>query len=76
MSASNPDQSADWQRACVKAMLARSARTDPADAKRLAAAASMVAKFRAMDPALAAAELLVHPAVRPGIKAVGARAAA
>ena len=58
-----------WQRDCVKAMLARSARTDPVDAKRMAAAACSVAKFRAMAPELAAAELLVHPAVRPGTKA-------
>lgn len=58
-----------WQRACVKAMLARSQRTDPGDAQRLAAAAYSVATFSAMPPELAAAELLAHPTIRPSMQA-------
>lgn len=50
-------------------MLARSERTDPADARRLAAAAYSIATFCAMPPELAAAELLAHPTIRPGMQA-------
>ncbi len=56
-------------------MLARSERTDPDDARRLAAAAYMIAKFRAMPPELASAELLVHPTIRPGVRAAETSAA-
>ena len=58
-----------WQRACVNSMLAVSPRTDPADAERMAAAACLVARIRELPPPLAAAELLVHPTIRPGLKA-------
>ncbi|WP_280151359.1 hypothetical protein [Piscinibacter sp. XHJ-5] len=59
----------------MKTMLARSERTDPDDARRLAAAAYMIAKFRAMPPELASAELLVHPTIRPGVRAAETSAA-
>jgi hypothetical protein len=58
-----------WQRACVNSMLAASPRTDPVDAERMAAAACLVGRIRALPPPLAAAELLVHPTIRPGLKA-------
>jgi hypothetical protein len=64
-----------WQRACVKTMLAVSPRTDPDDARRLAAAACMVGRFRALPAELAAGELLVHPTVRPSMKAESAKRA-
>jgi hypothetical protein len=74
MSASSPGvlSAEAWQRACVKSMLARSDRTDPGDARRLAAAAYSIATFCAMPPEQAAAELLSHPTIRPGMQPLAA----
>lgn len=56
----------EWESRCLAALVARRRNVDREDAKMLVHAAWSIERYRRMEPALAAEELLANPAVQPG----------